>query len=100
MEGHLIAEADRADAHIEREPEVDQPDVYVQTLLCHKDITDNIYERRRYRKPHQEVRLRKPEEPRQSEDQREYDRVDDEREPLYPLKIQLCPDSRKFISLI
>lgn len=100
VEGHLVAEADRADAHIEREPEVDQPDVYVKTLLGHKDITYDIHERRRYRKPHQEVRLRKQEEPGKPEHQGKYHRVDDEREPLYPLKIQLCPASRKFIPII
>lgn len=51
MHSDLIAKRYRAEAEINRYPEIDQTDVDVETVLGYECITDDVYEKSRYAEP-------------------------------------------------
>ena len=59
MHSDLIAERDRAETEIECYPEIDQPDVNVETVLDDKGIADDVYEKSRYAEPYEDGRFAK-----------------------------------------
>ena len=81
MEADLIAEADRAHAHVQRDPEIHEAHVDVEAVLRDEEVPHDVDQEGGDRKPQKHIRLAQPEESRQPYDQREDHRVYDVREP-------------------
>ena len=65
MESDLVSEEESADAHIERYPEINESDIYVEAVPGDKDVTDNIDEQSRNAEPDKERCFAQDEESRQ-----------------------------------
>lgn len=80
MEADLISEADRAHAHVQRDPEINEAHVDVEAVLRDEEVPYDVDQEGGDRKPQQHISLAQQEEPRQPYDQRENHRVYDVRE--------------------
>ena len=81
VETDLIAETDRAHAHVQRDPEIHEANVDVEAVLRDEEVPHDVDQEGGDRKPQKHIRLAQQEESRQPYDQREDHRVYDVREP-------------------
>ena len=76
MKTEFIAQTDSRYTHIERQPEVYQPDIDIKSILEDQYITDKIDDRGRDAEPYEKGGLAQKEESGQTEYKEQYYRID------------------------
>ena len=88
MESEFVTEAESAEAHIDSDPEINKPDVYIKAVFGYKDIADYVYQQSRYAEPDEDRGFAQAEESRERYNQEQDDRIDYVCESFYPGEIQ------------
>ena len=78
VESEGIAEAECREAHVEREPPVDEADIQVEHVFLNEIVTSEVHARGRNTEPDQEPRVGQIEKAHQTKHQDQYHGVDEE----------------------